>query len=126
MTHTHSADTGRPLRPATFTIHDMGRYPGYTYGETWDGWAQPYFTKAVAEQIVALWNADPASEMSGTYDAETDTYTLCDPLSGMEPETFTGEAHLVDGRPMQLYPIGAGLWVWDEEKDDETPRAHCL
>ena len=108
------------LRRGTFSLNGSPdeettpRYAGYTTGQTWHGWAMPYFTKEVADQICEPWNTAGQS-MSATYDAATDTYTFCDPEGGMEPDSYTGADYVADGQALHLYDIGAGCWVWDEE-----------
>lgn len=110
-----------PLRRGMFSIDDgggdtaLGPYAGYTRGQTWNGWACPYFTKEVADQLAALWNREPTNGMGCTYDAASDTYTFLDTQNDMEPDTYTGEDHEVNGQTLRLYPIGNGSWVWDED-----------
>jgi hypothetical protein len=106
------------LRKSTFTIEDRLFCDGYTAGHTWNGWARPYFTREVGDQIVADWIAPGAPTLHAHYDADTDTFFFADDSAWpMEPETFPGETHLVDGRPMTLYPIGNGSWIWDEIRE---------
>jgi hypothetical protein len=120
------------VRASRFIVYDgegeqdLGPYDGYTAGQTWNGWARPYFTREVADQLAALWNANPANGMSGTYDPATDSYTFRDPRSAMEPETFQGETHTDGGTPLHLYPIGNGSWVWDEVRPTVTRTAQAL
>jgi hypothetical protein len=41
-----------------FQIEDGPIYEGYTNGNHWNGWACPYFTRQIAEQIAREVNAD--------------------------------------------------------------------
>lgn len=41
-----------------FQIEDGPIYEGYTNGNHWNGWACPYFTREVADQIAREVNAD--------------------------------------------------------------------
>ena len=114
--------TTEALRATTFTIEDAVFFDGYTQGRTWNGWACPYFTRAVGEQIVAHWNGTDEPTLHAHYDAATDTFVFADDASAPgEPETFPGEAHLVDGHPVTLYAIGNGAWIWDEEHPRGCP-----
>lgn len=50
-----------------FQIEEGPIYEGYTKGNHWNGWACPYFTKEVADQIAREVNAD-APDCTMCYD----------------------------------------------------------
>jgi hypothetical protein len=102
------------LRNTTLTIDDAVFFEGYTAGRTWNGWACPYFPREVGAQIVAHWTRTGEPTLQAHYDAATDAFVFADTAAGGAPETFPSETHLVGGRPMTLYPIGNGSWIWDE------------
>jgi len=47
-----------------FDSHPDTTFPGYTKGDTWNGWACPYFERKVAEEIVDMKIANGATEPS--------------------------------------------------------------
>jgi hypothetical protein len=105
----------RTLRRGKFSldIHE-DVYEGYTYGQTWNGWACPYFAKDVADSIAAQWNAPG---MSASYEAMSDTYIFSDPDNdGGEPYIVHGDGYRINGTSVRLYPIGNGYWIWDEDR----------
>jgi hypothetical protein len=106
------------MRPGTFSIDAgaiLGPYPGYADGQEWNGWAWPYFTREVADQIAA-------EHGNASYHEATDTYSFYVEDDGHLEDIYEvmGEDHVVDGVVMHLYAIGAGEWTWDDE--GEWPR----
>ena len=101
------------FRPGRFTIDGLpGTYDGFTRGETWNGFAVPYFPLAEARHIAADFAAQPPNpdgQPIGEYDADRDVVRLRDPSSDDWDETSRVE---IDGR--SLYPVGAHLWTWEE------------
>lgn len=101
------------LRPGRFRIDGLdGIYDGFSRGETWNGFAVPYFPLAEARRIASDFAAQPPSldgQALGEYDADRDLVRLRDPSSDDWDETPCIE---VDGR--SLYPVGAHLWTWEE------------
>lgn len=86
------------------------RYPGYTRGELWNGWACPRFTKEVGLQIAK----DTAIEdYYLVFDEEHDRFVYHDcNYDQVEYETFEGEDIVVDTEVIHVYPIGAWSWIW--------------
>ena len=104
----------RTLRPGLFGIDDIpDELYGYTYGDTWNGLACPYFSRQEGLRLVAFWQSVDNPTIVASYDDATDTFSFL--TDGMEaPETFTSETHTIYGQPVTLYPIGNGVWCWDE------------
>ena len=93
------------LRSGHFAIDDGVKYPGYTYGHKWNGWACPYFKKEIADLIMA--EVNQSAEDSGYsmwYDDTQDAY--CYGEDGEEPDIYSAVE--------DLYPIGNGYWTWEE------------
>lgn len=102
------------MERAEFTIGDSplaGPFAGYTKGETWNGWEVPYFTKDVAEAVVAAW-VRGHDEITAHYDAERDAFIFASPDDGEDgPEVYEG----VDTEDGRLYCIGGFYWTWERE-----------
>jgi hypothetical protein len=109
--------------------------PCYTYGQKWNGWEMPYFTKRLALWIMQrerrLWaeyvGADVAP-MVAWYNAVDDTFYRFDPSAHTDDReamralivaTFHGEADELEtcrgltlpGLDVTVYPYGDG-WTW--------------
>ena len=101
------------FRPGRFRVDGLdGTYDGFTRGDTWNGFAVPYFPLAEARRIAADFAAQPPNpdgQPIGEYDADRDVVRLRDPSSDDWDETSRVE---IDGR--SLYPVGAHLWTWEE------------
>ena len=83
-------------------------YEGYTDGNHWNGWARPWFTREVAEQIAKEVNTDaPNTEMYYVGLIDAFVYKADDVEA---PEVFKGKMC----GDMLLYPIGNGSWIWDD------------
>ena len=97
-----------------FDSHPDTTFPGYTKGDTWNGWACPYFEREVAKEIAdhygEMHRYDNEEEYWAEYDSEEDIFLFYD-TQGDEPRKF-GPAE-VEGR--KLYPIGAYCWTWVEK-----------
>ena len=105
------------LRKGKFSMECFpeGPFIGYTYGETWNGWACPFFTYLEAVKIVMSMNkhADSSGGVGvepARYDHETDSFVFFDGDTD-EPDIF--HAEILDG--MKLYPIGNRCWCWWDE-----------
>jgi len=126
------------LRPATFVAtwltgdtpetrdpEDAGAlFRGYTFGDTWNGWACPYLPKESADDLARITHAALAlsEDRDGfndlTYDAAKDAYietpfggpTEDDPGVEWQAETLP----LADGTVAKLYPVGSHSWIWEE------------
>ena len=112
------------MRKARFGIDSREEeFVGYTTGARWNGWATPYFTKEVADEIMKTqneayieWQMDKDGYRA-VYNAEKDQYEFYDP-DLEEPEIFDMEiCETVDGK-LHLYGIGAYCWIWDEIEEE--------
>ncbi len=87
-----------------------GTYSGYTDGSTWNGWACPFFTREVAEKVLA------DSEKVGykvSYDEERKAFVVRhEDDNPSDPEVFQAREIEVDGNLVTVYGIGAYSWVW--------------
>ena len=99
-------------------------FVGYTTGALWNGWATPYFTKEVADEIMKIQNesyVEYGMDKEGyraVYNAKKDQYEFYDP-DLEEPEIFDMETcETVDGK-LHLYGIGAYCWIWDEIEEEK-------
>lgn len=96
----------------------------WTDGETWNGWAVPYFEYGAALDLVTLYNQQHGLRPPGAwYDAVADVF--CFVLDGAaEPECFGPIPIPGAGPAAKLYPIGARAWIWDVwGETDGRPRA---
>jgi hypothetical protein len=100
-------------------------YTGYTRHDSWNGWACPYFEKAVADQIMADLEADASeagSLMTLIYNDEfdhdaydvveqsednEDASDVIDTVHGFDLVTVDGIRH--------VFAVGVGLWTWQEK-----------
>jgi hypothetical protein len=87
-------------------------FSGLTFGGRWNGWEVPYFTKAVALEIVA--------QMPDhlRYSEDIDAFVYNDlEATGDEDcnEYFFGE----DINGEKYYSIGGCSWCWDEVYEEE-------
>lgn len=108
---------GPQPRKTFFTIEgydeDNPPLPGLTLGETWNGWAHPYFNKETALKLIkgplGVWDDD----QKAYYQEDTNQFILPtgdedDPWLELDCEIIAGEPH---------WAIGAGWWCWDEADD---------
>lgn len=95
------------MRAAEFVIDTFGSeaFDGFTLGETWNGWARPYFT---FEQALRILEAHHSRGQKGWYDESEDAFSF--EMGEGEVDSFPAES--IEGR--KLYPIGAGCWIWEE------------
>ena len=82
------------------------QYPCFLDPAThWNGWACPYFTKEVAEQVLSDTNS------KWQYDAHLDGF-LVDDVETRDVDTYAG----VPTEHGTLYPVGSMWWCWQEVK----------
>lgn len=91
-----------------------GVYEGYTDGDTWNGWACPYFEYSEAERVLK------ASQVNGflwSYDKSEDRFTVWNRAeypAKDAPEVFRAAEIDAGGRSIRAYPVGAYTWIWEE------------
>lgn len=76
----------------------------------WNGWLCPYFKAEDIHLIQKMLDMIGEGETID-YNEEEDAYVVHTEYEGDGEDWYYGED--VDG--MHLYPIGAGIWIWDEE-----------
>lgn len=81
---------------------------GYTFGNTWNGWACPYFTYAQAQEVIRVFNEHNYCE--SRYQPTSNTFLF----KNDNNDTFGSVTIELDGKVTELFPIGAGCWVWSE------------
>ena len=105
------------LRPGRFVIDGLdGVYDGFTRGETWNGFAVPYFSFVQARRVADDYAAQPPTPDGQTraeYDAGRGVIRLYDPLSDEWDEV----APIVIG-DRTLYCVGTHLWTWESASDE--------
>ena len=96
------------MRHGSFSLEWLAEqtFEGFTRGDTWNSWECPFFSFEVAEQIAE------AYEKLGHWASfhETDDAFYFRTEGEDEAEGFGSVA--VDGH--KLYPIGAGVWIWEK------------
>jgi len=108
---------GRVLRAGRFELDDSPVWEGFTYGETWNGWAVPFFTKEVADQIMEWSNSFTNPDLIATegiiFDQEINGYWYMPDKINYEDDAepfLVGENGLV--------AFGSGCWTWMEVEDE--------
>lgn len=98
-----------------FDSHPNTAFSGYTKGDTWNGWACPYFEREVAKQVakrfVEIHENGPEEGYEAEYDPERDAFVFHESVYE-EPVVFNSVE--IDGK--ELYPVGAYHWTWVEEE----------
>lgn len=90
----------------------------------WNGWACPWFTEEVADEICKEINSDLTSHLK----IDKDRGTILYPHELLYAEyDFAGrpdgaceykvETINVDGKEMELIPLGNCVWIWDEVEE---------
>jgi hypothetical protein len=97
-------------RLAKFKIEGLEdvQLEGYTFGNTWNGWACPYFTYAQAQEVVRVFNEQHCCECS--YESTSNTFLF----KNDNDDTFGSVTIELVGTATEVYPIGNGCWVWSE------------
>ena len=98
------------LREAKFVIDTLGDevFDGYTYSESWNGWACPYFSFEQAGRIVGAFHA---RGWKASYDEKEDQFVFSFEHDGLDEEDAF-PAVMTEGQ--KLYPVGARCWIWEE------------
>lgn len=109
-------------RLAKFQIDGMDqlKFEGYTLGETWKGWARPYFTYEQAHTVAKVFNEQTVYESS--YTPSANTFVFKNKIHVDENYSFTSETLILGGVETKVYPIGAGSWVWTECEPEMTEK----
>lgn len=105
---------------STFGIDDYFEPPleGFTKGFLWNGWATPFFEIEEAKRIQETMGDLSYDEKRDVFIFKTEDDDPEDP-----PEEFAGQDLVVNGETKRVYPIGAGLWTWDDEGPSKAQQA---
>lgn len=97
------------FKRARFCIEGVDQdFEGWTDGKRWNGWAMPFFEREQAELVMRCLSPE------GQFDPTRDCFITA--TSPDEPEEWKGTTIILpDGGEAQVYPIGAGSWIWDDE-----------
>jgi hypothetical protein len=108
-------------RRAWFEIDGIpGRFPGYTCGKLWNGWACPAFQKVVACAVLKSVEGPDANTLTWRFDSETDAFYHKHIEAGCDEEICESPIYIeAGGNTDCVYPIGAQQWCWEECTDDE-------
>jgi poly-gamma-glutamate capsule biosynthesis protein CapA/YwtB (metallophosphatase superfamily) len=101
------------LRKAKFAIDSIPNisFEGYTNGETWNGWACPYFEKSEAEHVL---QASEANHFKWVYNTGQNTFIVYSDDDEAVEEIFEAvQGFLEDGNEIIVYGIGAYSWIWE-------------
>lgn len=115
------------LRKGKFSIDASTPFPGYTAGQTWNGWARPYFNYEEGLKLMQCFGgkhveseeqlSTKVEDTEWTFSKEKDAFVInCDQYD--EVDTITGQDATCDGQTVHVYALGNGCWVWDEEDVD--------
>lgn len=110
-----TAKIGKQFHKSAFGIDPESKneiYPGYTSGQTWNGWECPFFEFNIAKKI--LGDISKSDGAPTKYSKATDTFTLSYNDPDNDPEPWPGVDIIYNGVLVHVYPIGAWSWCWDE------------
>lgn len=139
------------MRKTKFNIGDNENvYEGYTHGNTWNGWACPYFTKEIGDKMVQDYedmmyyeeridafivvdsNHDNLSNgakdlvdrilnhLKPDMTKDYEVKNITSILLGLDFEIYYGEDIAVNGEILHLYDIGNSCWIWDEYDEENV------
>ena len=84
------------------------QFEGYTRGETWNGFACPYFPFESAQHLM---NVLSAVGQVAFYDEENDQFVCAEEDYQDDPDRY--EAVMVKELG-KLYPVGSFAWTWEK------------
>jgi len=95
------------LKSAEFRADFFGEeiFSGFTKGETWNGWACPYFSYEQGQRILTVYKEKLKAK--GWYETKEDKFFF-----ELYEEKEEYSAEIISGQ--KLYPIGSGVWIWEE------------
>ena len=109
-------------RESKFSVGNSPEFPGYTYGELWNGFACPYFSKEVFLNICQCFSlvygnereTDDLAECRCFYEPETDAFYCEDYYNEYQKERIgiPSVIHTENGT-LNVYYF-EGCWVWQE------------
>jgi len=100
-------------KPTRFAIDDLFEVEGFSTGQTWNGWAVPYFTKSQVEKVKEALTKSGLTpwvrwetEEDGTIVVQNASSYEDEPDDIWSPET-------IDGVDEPVWCIGGFAWVWE-------------
>jgi hypothetical protein len=97
------------MRKGEFSIELGCVFPGYTTGQTWNGWAIPYFEYLQALMILEMVCANGEGQF--VYVESEDCFLLDDGWGDLIE--IHSRIILAEGIKVKVYDFNLG-WVWDE------------
>lgn len=111
----------RKASKGTFFVRIPGEsietFQGYTFGETWKGFACPMFERSEADKIME--RCRRRFNDSTCFEVATDTYSWS-PSSGSLGQVGCAAGRDIEygGNTLHVYPIGSGSWGWLQARQD--------
>lgn len=98
---------------STFFLDGDVEFTGYHFGETWNGWAVPYFERDEADRLMDHLNEGDHMrvEFLPADGARENSYVIHDLNYGEVERVWPHTINTVDGE-RTVYPIGAYGWCW--------------
>jgi hypothetical protein len=103
MKHTRTLKSGAVARRGKFGMGDTPDFDGWTTGETWNGFACPFFTREQGLKVIEFFNS---VDWYGRWEYDRKAKEFRGVLTDGDREVITEDR---DG----FYTIGVG-WVWCE------------
>lgn len=122
------ADQLPMLQPGQFSMDFLEKksYPGYTFGQLWNGWACPFFSKEVTLKILKELTNQKNSSITFSFDQEFNTFFVFDSNNSEDdpPDIASGQDILISqDHHIHLYPLGSQTWCWypsENQKNKQT------
>ena len=97
------------LHESNFQIDSLGdeEFAGFSVGDSWNGFACPYFTYEQAQVIVRAFHRNG---WHAVYDIEADQFEFSNAGNISDIEVYQG---ILIGQD-KVYPVGAYCWIWSE------------
>lgn len=92
-------------------------YECYLVDGDWNGWACPFFTEKVADEIAKDINSDLTSHLKidkSYSESKIPVYSEYDFCALETPYDYEGQLFDVDGEKKILIPLGNSVWMWEE------------
>jgi|WetSurMetagenome_2_1015567.scaffolds.fasta_scaffold1081968_1 hypothetical protein len=99
-----------PYSRSLFTIENgpINIWGYYNPNQNWNGWEMPLFEM---HNIVGFLTS---IDNEWKYNHATDSIVTYYRDAPEEVDEWPGKDILVDGKTIHVYPVGAGLWVWEK------------
>ena len=107
-------EVGTKFRAAEFEFDEGPSWKGFTTGQTWNGWACPWFDKDTTLAVLDWMGEGNSEDYSLTYEVEGELITLIDSGCPEEPWTLEPDEN-------GLYNMG-GVWTWSEKEPEIEPE----